>query len=278
MSETPPAPPPAPPSPPAPAAWSMDGFDAETIGHWDNKGWKKDDPKALVGELHKAWKAAEKFVGVPPDQVLKLPKDASDEAGWAAVRQRLGMPAEAKDYDFSTVKRADGSAIDQALSDTLRASLHKAGVAKDAAPEIVKAVVKNMDDAASASTAARAATLKAERDSLTREWGNNFEFNRLTAMQGAKRLGVDEATVAKLEGELGYAKVMEMFRKIGQGTSEDTFVEAGSGGNPTTMNGAKARIAELRSDPEFVKNYLAGRKKEVDEMNNLISISSGAAA
>ena len=256
----------------------FDGLDAETLGAWDNKGWKKDDPRALVGELHKAWKAAEKFVGVPADQVLKLPKDASDEAGWVSVRQRLGMPAEAKDYDFTTIKRADGSAIDQTLADSLRAAMHKAGTPKDAAPEIIKAVVKNMDDAAAATAATRANTLKAERETLTKEWGNNFEFNRLTAMQGAKRLGVDEATVAKLESEIGYAKVMEMFRKIGQGTSEDTFVEAGSSGNPTTLNGAKARISELKSDPEFTRKYLAGSKKEVDEMNALIALANGITA
>lgn len=253
-------------------------MDPEILGHFDNKGWKKDDPKALVTEVAKAWKGLEKHFGAPADQILRLPKDASDEAGWSAVRQRLGMPAEAKDYDFSGIKFADGTELEQSFTDSMRASLHKAGVAKDAAPEVVKAVVKYLGDADSAESAARATTLKNERETLTREWGNNFEFNRLTAMQGAKRLGVDEATVAKLEGELGYAKVMEMFRKIGQGTTEDTFVETPLGGNPTTMNGAKARIAELKSDPDWVKKYLAGSSKEVAEMNNLIALSSGAAA
>ncbi len=255
----------------------FDGLDAETLGHWDNKGWKKDDPKALAGELHKAWKAAEKFVGVPADQVLRLPKDQNDEAGWAGVRERLGMPKEAKDYDFSAIKFADGTELEAGFTDSMRSALHKAGVAKDAAPEIVKAVVKYLGDADAAEASARTVTLKAERDSLTKEWGNNFEFNRLTAMQGAKRLGVDEATVAKLEGEIGYAKVMEMFRRIGAGTSEDTFVE-GTSGNPTTRNGAVARKSELMSDPEWSKRFLSGSKKEVDEMNALIALISGAAA
>lgn len=250
-----------------------DGMDAELLGHFDNKGWKKDDPKALLTEVGKAWKGLERHFGTSADQLLKLPKDASDEAGWSAVRQRLGMPAEAKDYDFAGIKFADGTELEQSFADTMRTSLHKAGVAKDAAPEVVKAVVKYLGDADRAESDARAATLTAERSTLQREWGNNFEFNRLTAMQGAKRLGVDEATVAKLEGEIGYAKVMEMFRKIGAGTSEDTFVE-GSSGNPTTMNGARARIAELKSDPDWVKKYLAGSKKEVDEMNNLMSMVS----
>jgi hypothetical protein len=138
-------------------------------------------------------------------------------------------------------------------------------------------VVGFMDAADAAESDARAATLKGERDILNREWGTNFEFNKVTAMQGAKRLGVDEATVQALENVVGYSKIMEMFRKIGAGTNEDTFVEGGHG-NPTTTNGAVARKNELMSDPEWVKRYLSGSLKEVQEMNNLISLISGAAA
>lgn len=257
--------------------WYDGKVDAETIGHWDNKGWKKDDPVAVAIEASKAARELQKHFGVPADQLLRLPKDANDEAAMSAVRQRLGMPKEAKEYDFTSVKFADGTELDQGFTDAMRAALHKVGVAKDAAPEVVKAVVKFMDDADKAEGDARTATLNSERANLQKEWGNNFEFNRLTAMQGAKRLGVDPETVAKLESEVGYSKIMEMFRKIGAGTTEDSFVEGGNG-NPTTMNGAKARIEELKSDPQWRARYLAGSKKEVDEMNNLIALSTGLAA
>lgn len=255
----------------------FDGLDPEVRGHIDNKGWKVDDPRAVVTEMAKAWKAAEKFVGAPADQVLKLPKDAADEAGWAAVRQRLGMPKEAKEYDFSSVKFSDGTELDQGFVDALRPALHKAGVAKEIAPEIVRAVVGFMDNADKIETETRNTTMRNEQAALQKEWGSNFEFNRLTAMQGAKRLGVDEATVKQLESSMGFAKTMEMFRKIGAGTNEDTFIQGGTG-NPTTTNGAIARKSELMSDPEFVKNYLAGRAKEVNEMNSLIQLISGQAA
>lgn len=272
---TPPPSPPPPPAPP-PAPWYEGKADAEIVGWMQNKGWDKDPVAGLI-EATKAHRELQKHVGVPAERLLRLPEKADDEAGWSAVRQRLGMPKEAKEYDFSAVKFADGTELDQAFTDPIRAALHKAGVAKDAAPEVVKAVVKFMDSAEKAETDARAATLSTERASLQKEWGSNFEFNRLTAMQGAKRLGVDEQTVAKLEGEIGYSKIMEMFRKIGAGTTEDTFVEGGSG-NPTTLNGARARIEELKSDPDWTKRYLAGSKKEIDEMNNLMQLATGMAA
>lgn len=255
----------------------FEGIDAETIGHWDNKGFKKEDPKALVTDLTKAWKGLEKHFGAPADRIIRLPEKADDEAGWSAVRQRLGMPKEAKEYDFANVKFADGTELDTGFADTMRAALHKAGVSKDGATDIARTVVKFMDDADAAEANTRAGTIKAERDILTKEWGTNFEFNRLTAMQGAKRLGVDEATVDVLQGSIGYAKVMEMFRRIGQGTSEDTFIEP-THGNPTTLNGARAKIAELKGDPEWTARYLAGGKKERDELDNLMKLVHGEAA
>lgn len=274
-----PTPAPTPTPTPTPAPNWYEGIDAETIGHWENKGWKKDDPKALATELTKAWKGLERHFGVPETQLIRLPKDATDEAGLKAMRTRLGVPAEAKEYDFSAVKAADGKELDAALADTMRAALHKAGVSKDAAPELVKAVVGHLGGKDAAAAAERTAKVTIERTALQKEWGTNFDFNRLTAMQGAKRLGVDEATVNKLEGEIGYAKVMEMFRKVGAGTSEDTFQDSTLvNGIPTTRAGAIARRTELMADKTWSARYLAGDSAAKAEMNNLLVTISGEAA
>lgn len=264
------------------APWH-DGIAPEIIGHWENKGWKKDDPKALVTELTNAWKGLERHFGAPADRIVRLPEKADDDAGWSAVRQKLGMPKEAKEYDFSAVKFSDGTELDQSFTDTMRGALHKAGVAKDAAPEIARAVVNFMDGADKAEAAQRTAKITADQNALRQEWGTNWEFNRLTAMQGARRaVGGDEATATNLinamQDAIGYKSTMEFFRKLGAGTTDDTFVESGQGGNPVTMNGAIARRAELEKDPEFMARYIKGSPKEVAEMNALISLIVGAAA
>jgi hypothetical protein len=100
---------------------------------WQNNGWDKDPVIAAI-EASKSHRELQKFHGVPASQLVKLPKDAADEAGWKAVYSRLGMPAEAKDYDLSGVKRADGTDVDQALADTLRAALHRGRVARTRRP------------------------------------------------------------------------------------------------------------------------------------------------
>lgn len=284
MSETPPAaptPPVAPPAPPA-APWYEGKLDAELIGHIENKGWKKDDPIEVAVNATKQARELQKHFGVPADQLLKLPKDAADEAGWRSVRERLGMPKEAKEYDFSSVKRADGSDLDPALADAMRGALHKAGVGKDMAPEVAKAVAKQMDDATAARTNERSAKLQSERADLQKEWGSNFDFNRLQAMQGAKRaVGTDEAAsklVEAMQDAVGYKATMEFWRKIGAGTSEDTFVDTASGGNPTTRNGATARLEELKADKAWSERLLKGDVQARRDLDSLMQLIHGSAA
>lgn len=282
MPEQNPNPPTPPENPTPPAKPWFDGIDAETIGHWDNKGFKKDDPKALVTELTKAWKGLEKHFGVPADRIIKLPEKADDEAGWKAVRERLGAPADGKDYDFAGLKYADGSEVEQGFTDVLRASLHRAGVDKTAARGIAQDLIKYSDGNESANSTERAATLQSSREALRKDWGANFEFNRLTAMQGARRaLGTDERAqqiVAAMEQAIGYQDTMNFWLKIGQGTTEDTFHASGQGGMPTTMNGAAARKVELMADKDWVARYLKGDAAAVREMNNLNLLITGEAA
>jgi hypothetical protein len=254
--------------------WHGGKIDADTLGFWQNKGIDAADPIAVATTLTKQYREAEKFVGVPAAQLLRLPKDASDEAGWNTVYQRLGAPADAKDYDFSSVKNAAGQAPDAALLDTIRATAASLRLPKDKAPDLAAAVVKHLDAVASERAAASAAKLTAEKAELAKSWGANAELNKLTAMQGAKRLGIDPETVATLENQVGYAKVMEMFRKIGAGTSEDTFHDGGSGANPVTRESAQARLNELTNDQAWGKRLLAGdaaARREFDHLSALIA-------
>jgi hypothetical protein len=254
--------------------WHGGKIDADTLGFWQNKGIDAADPVAVATTLTKQYREAEKFVGVPASQLLRLPKDASDEAGWNSVYQRLGAPADAKEYDFSGVKNAAGQAPDAALLDTIRATAASLRLPKDKAPDLAAAVVKHLDSVQAERAAANAATLAAEKAALAQSWGANADLNKLTAMQGAKRLGIDPETVATLENTIGYAKVMEMFRKIGAGTSEDTFHDGGSAANPVTRESAQARLNELTNDQAWGKRLLAGdaaARREFDHLSALIA-------
>jgi hypothetical protein len=265
-------------SPPKP--WYDGKLDAELIGYSDNKHWNKDDPMALAIEAMKSSRELHKHFGVAEDRLVKLPKDINDEAGWNGVYQRLGAPKEAKEYDLSAIKFSDGSELKDlpGFEDAMRASLYAAHVSKDKAADIVKSVVKFMDGAEQTMGAATQAQKLENLQTLQKNWGHNFELNRLTALQGARRLGISMDGLAALESAIGYPNVMEVMRKIGVGTTEDTFVEGAQTGHPTTQQGAVARRAELMKDQDFVNRYLRGEKQARDEMNNLIELISGEVA
>lgn len=256
-----------------------DGVDAETIGHWDNKGWKKDDAKEIALAATKQAREAEKFFGVPADQIIKMPKADAKPEDIRAFHQRLGAPADAKEYDFSTIKGADGNPINATLADALRASAFSQGLTKTAAAAVAAEVQKSLDSARSTDATVAAAKLAEEKTKLAENWKANYDFNHLKAMEGARRAGITPEAVKALEGQIGYAAVMEHFRKIGANTSEDAFIERGAtgGGVPHTREGAMSRKAELMADADWAGRYLKGGVAENQEMTRLNTMIDGAA-
>jgi hypothetical protein len=259
-----------------------EGIDVEFIGHANNKGWNLDSPKEAFAAAAKVARDLEKHFGAPPDQILRMPKPDATPAEKAAFRQRLGWPAEAKDYDFSTVKDAAGQPIAQPLADALRASFHANGIAKDAAPAVALDVIKALDSVKTTQSTVTEAQRAEDRGKLEKNWGgkesNTYRFNLLAAKEGANRLGIDEAGVAALEGMMGYSSVMDALRKIGNARKEDVFIESGpsgANGKVTTREGAMSRKQELFADQAWVKRLNAGDQEAKTEWKRLNQMIDG---
>jgi len=252
-----------------PAPWHT-GIESEIIGHWQAKGWDISDPKIVATEATRAYKGVEKFIGTDPSQMLRVPKDATDTAGWKAFYQRLGAPSDAKEYDFSAVKHVNDKAPDASLVEAIRGIADQFHVPKDRAADLLKAVIKHMDDGQAAALATSKAALDAERATLDKSWGLNKEINRLEALKGANKLGFTAEDVSNLEKSVGYAKTMEALRRVGVAGREADFVEGGAvNGRPATNEAAAARRAQLMNDDGFNKRYLAGDVQAVNEMRQL---------
>jgi hypothetical protein len=270
------APPPGGTPPPPQTPWHQGIADADTIGAWTNKGLDMADPAKLAVELTKHWKAAERHVGVPADRLLRLPEKPDDTAGWNTVWQKLGAPAEAKDYDFSTVKFADGTDLEQSFIDTMRATFAARHLPKEAATEVTKAVVKYLESAEASENSVTNAARQTQLASLEAKWGAQKDANMLQALNGARRLGLNPDQVKGIERAIGLDVAAELFRKIGIGTNEDTFVEGRStGGQPATSEAAQSRLNDLKSDPEWTKRYLSGSQKERREFHALMEQITG---
>jgi len=256
------------------------GVDQEIVGHWQNAGWINKKPEEIALEATKSWKAAEKFVGAPPDQLIRVPKDVKDELGWNAVWQRLGQPKEAKEYDFSMIKFADGTALDDGFVNAMREWAFKVHMPKDSAAMIAQEFAKYLDAAETTETAERTAKIAEQKAALKKNWGPNEAANMFVAQRAAAALGVDPVAVKALEDTIGYDKVMEMFRVIGSKIGEDKFVSS-TAPNATgimTREQAVARKEELKSDKLWVQKFLAGDKAAAREMTALDTIIMGIAA
>jgi hypothetical protein len=253
---------PAPAPAPAPAAWhAAFASDPDTAAYITSKGLDKlpsiNDAFKQVSEFHKQ---AEGYIGIPASERLRAP-NAADPAAVKAFWAKFGVPDTSEGYDFSTMKRADGSDIQPELAGAMRAAAHQANVPTEAAQKLLGEVVKFQDGQAAAAAQATKTALETARANLTREWGPNYSANLALADRAAKALGVDVDTSALLAEKLGADKVLEMFRKIGASTAEDTFVSSPNkegGDAPVTITEAKQTLDARKSDPEWVKKLIAG--------------------
>lgn len=249
------------------------GLDAETVGHLQNKGFDKLPINEAVLGITKSWREAEKLIGVPAEQIIRLPKDPNDSDGMKAVWQRLGAPKDAKEYDFSTALKADGKPADEAFVEFMRKTAGELNLPKDMAARVAASLVKYQSENETAASAERTAKLTEERTALAKNWGANQAANMQVAKNAAAALGVKPEDVAALESVVGYARVMDMFRQIGSKIGEDKFVRPDN--NPSgvmTMEQAVARKAELMKDAGWTAKYMNGDTAANREMTALLKI------
>lgn len=264
-----------PPAPIAPPTHWYEGADAETIGYFTARGWDKD-AKTAAFEASKAHREAEKFIGAPASELIRLPKQPGD-AAWDGVYQRLGAPKEAKEYDFANVKKANGEKPSDAFLDAVRETAFKLKLSKDRAPELAQAMVKAREGEETLVSAEKQALVAQEKDKLEKNWGLNKEAHLFVAKSAANALGVPVEAVNALEGQIGYAALMNMFLTIGQKIGEDKFIR----NDKTPANGlltkdqAASKRSELQSDTAWRKRYLDGGVAELNEMKALNAIITG---
>ncbi len=270
------------------APWH-DGIDAALLGVAQNKGWKLDSPKEAFVTAAKAYQEAQSRLGIPAEELIRLPKPNAPEADVKAFLGRIGVPAEAKEYDLSGVKFADGTALDTGFADTMRAALHDARVPKDRAAGVVDRIVKFMEAGDTADKAEETAAVNAQMTALKTNWGTKYDLNLQLAKTALERLGAAArldaaATQAAWDalskvGGIGSAAAMEMLLTVATKMGEPAFIGGGGLPNqPLSQDAAKAEIDALKKDPQFRQRLLDGGREERRKWDNLHSIAYPRAA
>lgn len=272
----------------APAWFQGDGgADTELTGHIQARGWDKLDARGAALAAAKSHREAQMHIGVPPEQLLRLPKEAGDTDGWGKVWSRLGRPADEKGYDFAGIKFSNGDEIDDGFSNFMRSTAFRLNLPKDTASELSRSFVKFMDEADTREAAEAKVALDEGRLNLKKSWGANEPANRLIASNAYKALlqatgmkpdqFAEAMTALENVPGVGYVGLHQILLTIGQKMGEDKFV-GGRGPNNDgvmTVEQAVARKAELMKDVAWRDSYLKGDAAKQREMLTLNRIITG---
>lgn len=244
----------------APAGNWYDGFDDDTRGYVQNKGWQKPD------DLLNSYRNLEKLTGAGPDKLFKLPDDGDTE-GWNNLYGKLGRPEKPVDYKLPLPEGADGE-----FADWAKGTFHELGLTTKQGEALAAKWNEFVGGKATASQEQFKMEIANQDKALKQEWGAAYEQNLNVARNAARELGFDAPTVDKLEQSLGFSGLMKMMHNIGSKVGEASFV---SGDTSTgkfgimTPEAARSQIKALQSDAAFVRDYTAGKVDARQKMQQL---------
>lgn len=230
--------------------------DQDTVGWMETKGYKADQLTPEIALLAiKNHRNAEKFIGAPADQLIRMPKEG-DAKAMEAVYDKLGRPADPTKYELALPDNADKGFVDWA-----RGTFHKLGLNNAQAKELTAAFSTFNEAAAKAKADADVADTQIQARELQKEWGAAFEQNTAVADRAAEVFGMDEKQLLALKSAMGAAGALKFLHNIGAKMGEDKFVggQGGGGGfGAMTPSAAQAEIKALQTDAEFRTKLVNG--------------------
>ena len=244
------------------------GFDADTVGWLENRGLTKMDTKEALKNSINGFRSAEKYLGVPKDQLLRIPNfEKAEQSELNSFYDRLGRPNDPKGYNIELPEGASPE-----FADWAKGMFHEAGVPARQAEKIAAKWNERMGGQMEQSKQEQVQRSQEQQQNLAKEWGDAFEQQTGFAKQAAGSLGISPEQIDALQQTMGYDGVMKFFANIGEKMGEPAYV-GGSGGNdnaPMTPQRAQAQIKELQSDREWTAKYLAGNADARAKMDRLM--------
>lgn len=242
--------------------------------HATAKGWDKLDPTQAAQAAAKAARSLETLHGgITSGEYARLPRaEAPDEA--KEFWQKLGTPAEAAGYKFDGLAFTDGSSLDPAFQDAVRAAAHEAGIPASMLTTFIQKIMPHMEQEEAAEKVAAQNASAASKQALEAEWGVNLANNKFVAARAMDTLKVPPETVAALEAlpGMGYQRVMNHFLELGKAMGEARFVPGGQNNGPMNAAQAQAQLTALTNDTAWRQRFLQGGVSEAQQRRELIQI------
>ena len=257
----------------APPPW-YSTLDADGLAHATTKGWDKLEPAQAAIAAAKAARSLESLHGgVASGEYVKLPRaDVPDEA--KAFWQKLGAPEKTDGYKFDGLAFTDGSSLDPAFQDAVRAAALEAGIPAPMLTTFIQKIMPHMEQEEAAENVSAQAAALASKTALEAEWGVNLANNKFIAARAMDTLKVPPETVAALEAlpGMGYQRVMNHFLELGKAMGEAHFVPGGQNNGPMNVAQAQAQLTALTNDVAWRNRFLQGGAAEAQQRRDLYTI------
>jgi hypothetical protein len=225
-----------------PKPWT-DGFDGEAMELVTQR--KMQSPVDLMHMV----KAQAKFIGAPPEELVRIPKSGAKPEEIRPLLTRLGLPEKPDGYDYKDVKLSEGAQETLAQFNPI---FHEVGLTNAQARRIVSAYEELGAKAAANAEAESAAAIQAAEAKARAEWGKEFDAKADASVRFAQALGIDDAELKAMVQVMGPERVLYRFAELGAKLGEAGVVEGRGGAGENSETAIHAKLRELRAEPAFL--------------------------
>ncbi len=229
------------------------GLDADTKGWIGGMGLDKLPADQALAKVLPMYRGAEQKLGIPADQILRLPgKDAKPE-DMRAFYTKLGAPEKPEGYELPVPEGHDPE-----FAKTASTWFHELGIPKAAAAGLTAKWNEHVAAVQAKADQDWNARFDKEVDALKGEWkGDDFAKNTDLANRVGRAMGFAPDQLKAIERALGPAAFLKSFAKFGSAMGEHRFVGDGKTGFAGNIDD---QIATLRRSPEYGKDSAEGRR------------------
>lgn len=254
-------------------AWydGVEGLDDATTGFIKAQGLDALEAPAAAAKAIVALYGAQQKLSAPADELVRFPKDPAAPE-WNTVHERLGVPKDAAAYDFSTVKRADGSAAPPEFVEHVRATAFANKMTPAQAVAFANAQLGFEAKGASDATQRKTVANQTAVDELKRIHGDNYDVFEFKAKRAAEAMGVPAGMFDQIANAIGVGEFLTKMYNFGQKMSESDLLgnKGNPGGTPAyTPQEALARKNALYADAGFREKWAKGDASVISEMGAL---------
>lgn len=224
-----------------------EGFDETLKGNPTLLKYADDKGQFNVPKIMKSLVHATGMIG--KDKVT-LPDETWTEDQYSELYNKLGRPADIKEYDVKN-NVADGIEANPDFFNSLKETAYTAGLAPKQAQKMADFFNNFLGQSVAQNNEMAQASYEKDLNSLKNEWGDAFERKTQRAFSALEQFASKEEIAAmKARGLLDNSLVTKLFDKIAEGMSEDSLQV--KGGNTF---GLTATEAASEIDKYYVKGH-----------------------